>query len=399
MNDTISQPRTALSTDIESSVIERYAAAAEQLEPALCCATNSYDPQWLEKIPEEILAKDYGCGDPTRYVSEGETVVDLGSGGGKICYILAQKVGASGRVIGVDFNDAMLQLARKYQEEMATKLGYHNVEFVKAKIQDMELDLDRVGLRLNDHPIRSMSDLTEFNAFSSQMRNNSPAVAPNSIDVVVSNCVLNLVKSEEKRQLFAEIFRVLRRGGRAVISDIVCDEEPTEAVKNDPDLWSGCIAGAFTESGMLGMFQDAGFHGIEILERGEEPWQTIDGVEYRSMTVRAFKGKQGPCLERNQAVIYRGPWSSVRDDDGHLFQRGERMALCDKTFNLLTDPAGPYHTEIIAVLPHTEIPLDEAAGFNCCAAQLRDPRQTKGEDYHETIASQDADSCGPEGCC
>lgn len=399
MNDTISQPRTAPSTDIETSVIERYAAAAEELEPALCCATNSYDPRWLAMIPEEILAKDYGCGDPTRYVGEGETVVDLGSGGGKICYILAQKVGPGGRVIGVDFNDAMLQLARKYETEMTMKLGYDNVRFVKAKIQDMELDLDTVQSHLEEYPIHSVGDLAEFNAFCSRMRSEAPAVAPNSVDVVVSNCVLNLVRSEEKRQLFAEIFRVLKRGGRAVISDIVCDETPTEAIKNDPNLWSGCIAGAFTEPGLLEMFQDAGFHGVEILERQQEPWQTIDGVEFRSMTVRAFKGKQGPCLERNQAVIYRGPWSSVRDDDGHLLNRGERMAVCDKTFKLLTDPNGPYHNEIIPVHPHEEIPLEEAIPFNCRASQRRDPRQTKGEDYHETIASQNSESCGPEGCC
>jgi SAM-dependent methyltransferase len=399
MNDIIAEPKTALPTDIETSVIERYAAAAEEIEPALCCPTNSYDPRWLAMIPEEILAKDYGCGDPTRYVGEGETVVDLGSGGGKICYILAQKVGPAGRVIGVDFNDAMLQLARKYETEMTMKLGYDNVRFVKAKIQDMELDLDAVQSQLEAYPIRSVGDLAEFNAFCSQMRSNSPAVAPNSVDVVVSNCVLNLVRSEEKRQLFAEIFRVLKRGGRAVISDIVCDETPTEVIKNDPNLWSGCIAGAFTETGLLEMFQDAGFHGVEILERQQEPWQTIDGVEFRSMTVRAFKGKQGPCLERNQAVIYRGPWSSVRDDDGHLLNRGERMAVCDKTFKLLTDPNGPYQGEIIPIHPHQEIPLEEATPFNCRASQLRDPRATKGEDYHETIASQNPESCGPEGCC
>src|SRR5712671_694441 len=99
--------------NVESEVLRRYADGAAQLEPQLCCPTQ-YDAQLLAALPPEIIEKDYGCGDPSVYISPGETVVDLGSGAGKLCYIMAQKVGAQGRVIGVDFNDAMLALARKY---------------------------------------------------------------------------------------------------------------------------------------------------------------------------------------------------------------------------------------------------------------------------------------------
>ena len=109
--------------DVEAEVMRRYGEGANIAETGLCCSTE-YDTQYLKPIPQEILEKDYGCGDPSKYVNEGETVVDLGSGYGKICYILAQRVEHTGRVIGVDFNDEMLVLSRKYIDEMADKLEH-----------------------------------------------------------------------------------------------------------------------------------------------------------------------------------------------------------------------------------------------------------------------------------
>ena len=384
--------------DIEQAVRQRYEAGARQPEAALCCPTDGYDDRYLEALPPEIIEKDYGCGDPTRYVSAGETVVDLGSGAGKNCYILAQKVGASGQVIGVDFNDEMLGLSRKYLDAMAGKLGYGNVSFVKGKIQDLSLDLDRVQSWLAAHPIASLDDLSAFEAESTRLRQ-QPLIADHSVDVVISNCVLNLVRPQDKQQLFEEIYRVLKRGGRAVISDIVCDEDPSDRILNDPDLWSGCIAGAFREDAFLEMFQQAGFYGVEILVRQAEPWQVIDGIEFRSMTVRAFKGKDGPCWERHQAVVYKGPWKSVQDDDGHTLYRGQRMAVCDKTFQIYTDRNGPYHAEMIPILPHSDVPLEAAAAFDCQRSDLRHPHETKGLDYRATVTT-DAACCSPtETCC
>ncbi len=398
--DTVN-PATSVATtyDVESEVIERYAEAAGVREAALCCPIDDYDGSLLEVIPQELIEKDYGCGDPTKWVRHGDTVVDLGSGGGKVCYMLSQKVGAEGRVIGVDFNDAMLDLARGYQEEMAEKIGYHNTSFVKAKIQDMRLDLDRVSSYLNEHPVSTVEDLHRFETLRSTWCLSEPAVPSEGVDVVVSNCVLNLVRPEDKTQLFGEIFRVLKKGGSAVISDIVSDEVPTEAIMNDPELWSGCIAGAFTEEGFLEMFTGAGFYGVEVLARSEEPWRTIDGVEFRSVTVRAFKGKEGPCLERNQAILYTGPWSQVRDDDGHTFYRGQRMAVCDKTYQIMTSSSGPYSDHVIGIEPREEIPLDSATSFACHHSAVRDPRVTKGAEYDATFENQ-AEVCGPDsGCC
>ena len=114
--------------DVKSSVLERYSEGAKEQQADLCCPVD-YNTDLLKILPTEILERDYGCGDPSRYVREGDTVLDLGSGGGKICYIAAQLVGNSGHVIGLDMNNDMLSLAKKYQADMANKIGGDRVSF------------------------------------------------------------------------------------------------------------------------------------------------------------------------------------------------------------------------------------------------------------------------------
>ena len=243
-------PSTTGAMSVESAVRERYSAASQQAEPALCCPVD-YDSRYLEILPEEILQRDYGCGDPSRDVREGETVLDLGSGGGKICYIASQIVGEHGAVIGVDMNDDMLSLARQHQSSLAARIGWDNVRFLKGRIQDLALDLDAFEEQLQAAPVRSAADWQAAEERADAMRKTAPMIADNSIDVVISNCVLNLVREANRRQMFAEIFRVLKRGGRAVISDIVSDEPAPEHLKNDPKLWSGCISGRLRRTRLL----------------------------------------------------------------------------------------------------------------------------------------------------
>jgi arsenite methyltransferase len=250
----------------EQAVSARYSAAAAQPEAALCCPVN-YDPRYLKIIPEEVIEKDYGCGDPSRHVRPGETVLDLGSGAGKICFIAAQVVGPTGRVIGVDMTDAMLEVARRNAPIVAQRLGYANVEFRKGRIQDLSLDLDQ----------------------PQDTRARTPLIASNSIDVIVSNCVLNLVAADDKQQLFRELHRVLKPTGRAVISDIVADQLVPDAMQRDPELWSGCISGALTLNQFISAFRTAGFPEVEPLERGAEPWRTVQGINFWSVTLRANK--------------------------------------------------------------------------------------------------------------
>lgn len=382
-------------TPSEASVYKRYAAAAEAMEPALCCPVQ-YSAELLDVIPQEIIEKDYGCGDPTPFVRDGETVLDLGSGGGKLCYIAAQVVGPTGRVIGVDCNRVMLDLARKHQATVAQRLGYSNVDFRYGLIQDLKLDLNQLAVELSQHPVNDPAGYLALRHVEERLRSSQPLVADDSVDCVLSNCVLNLVRQQDRRQLFAEIFRVLRDGGRAAISDIVSDESVPERLQQDPELWSGCITGAFREDEFLKAFEDAGFHGIELVKRESQPWRTVEGIEFRSVTVVAHKGKQGPCLERKQAVVYRGPFKKVEDDDGHAFRRGERIAVCDKTFQLLQ--RAPYTGLFDAIEPRHSVPLEDAQAFDCRRGAKRDPRETKGHDYDATSEVADGD-CGSEACC
>jgi SAM-dependent methyltransferase len=283
--------------DPEAAVGQRYAAAAKEVDPALCCPV-AYPVHYLDAVPEEVLAKDYGCGDPTPYVQPGETVLDLGAGAGKLAFILAQVVGPQGCVIGIDCNREMLVLARRHAPGVAGRLGFANVEFRNGLIQDLQLDLDRLAAELADRPIRSLEDWLALRATEDRLRRERPLVADESVDCVVSNCVLNLVRPQDRRRLFEELFRVLRPGGRAAISDIVANRDVPLALQSDPELWSGCVSGAYREDRFLQAFEEAGFQDVRIAKRETEPWRTVAGIEFRSATVLAQKGPGLQSLPR-----------------------------------------------------------------------------------------------------
>jgi SAM-dependent methyltransferase len=360
--------------DVEKAVTDRYSQGATEVQPSLCCPVN-YRADLLKLIPAEVVEKDYGCGDPSQYLRPGETVLDLGSGAGKICFIASQVVGAAGRVIGVDMNEEMLALARKHQPAFALAVGWDNVRFARGRIQDLALDLDLLDAELRDHPVISARGYLEMERLTTQLRRERPLIASGGIDAVVSNCVLNLVDPAAKEQLFHEIYRVLKPTGRAIISDIVCDQEVPADLQADPELWSGCIAGAFREDRFCEAFAACGFHGIRILKRDEIPWRVVRGIEFRGLTLEAFKGKEGPCVEQGQSVIYRGPFKEVLDDDGHRLIRGHRHAVCEKTFRLYGRE--PYSDHFFLIEAGT-------------GESTRGTTSDKGE----TPAP-----CGPAGCC
>ena len=198
----------------------------------------------------------------------GDTVLDLGSGGGKICYLSAQIVGNGGRVIGVDMNDDMLALARKYQPEMAQRLGSDRVRFVKGYIQDLALDLETTENYLRARAPQTAPDLEGLKAFQDEQRRTRPLIPDASVDLVVSNCVLNLVNEADRHQMVREIYRVLRPGGRVAISDIVSDEPVPPTLKADANLWSGCVAGAFSGAGLSQGLYRCRFSGGELRQVG-----------------------------------------------------------------------------------------------------------------------------------
>jgi arsenite methyltransferase len=235
-----------LSNDIREAVRARYAAAARAAgssQPAqsdeACCAPGRltlspadesglfgatlYDRQAGEDVPQAAIDASLGCGVPTAVADlhEGETVLDLGSGAGADVLISARRVGPTGRAIGLDMTDEMLELARTN----AADAGVANVEFVKGYLEDIPL-------------------------------------ADASVDVVISNCVINL--SADKRKVIQEAARVLRPGGRLAVSDVIAEHGLDAATRADMAAWTGCIAGALTEAEFRAALHDADFEEIEI---------------------------------------------------------------------------------------------------------------------------------------
>jgi arsenite methyltransferase len=234
---------TAGTQDIRDSVKEKYGQAARRVSEgataesccgssACCGATteswdpitaNLYDEGETAGIPAEALLASLGCGNPTALASlaEGETVLDLGSGGGIDVLLSARRVGPSGKAFGLDMTEEMLALAN----ENKRKAGVQNVEFLKGEIENIPL----------------------------------PA---NTIDVIISNCVINL--SADKQKVIAEAFRVLKPGGRFAVSDVVVRGEVPEDVKRNMEMWIGCVAGALEEDEYRRLLSDAGFTAIDI---------------------------------------------------------------------------------------------------------------------------------------
>ena len=369
--------------DKNDAVLARYSEGAKRRVDALCCPVQ-YDKRYLLIIPDEVLERDYGCGDPTPHVSEGDTVLDLGCGSGKIAYIASQMVGCHGSVIGVDLNSEMLSLARRHQRQVAERLGYDNVSFRRGSIQDLALDMDIVDKHLQQNPVGSADEVLKFNQYCSNLRKSTPLIKSGSIDVVLSNCVLNLVNDCEKRQLFQEIYRVTRNGGKVAISDIVSSRPVPDSLKSDDELWSGCISGALDEMAFIRAFEEAGFYGVTIMKRASTPWKIIQGIEFRSITVVAFKGKDGPCIEGGRTVIYRGPFKKVIDDDNHELVRGSLTSVCDKTYNIYSKP--PYSEHFVLI-----------SSRNASLEALANHRDERSHDREPEI-DKNSSCCGTT-CC
>lgn len=323
----------------------------------------------LSVIPSGTSTTDI-TPDFTQHLHPGASVLLLGSVNQETCSRVAQAVGTAGRVIALNPRTS--------------------------RVHDLRLDLERFEDYLAEHPVRTSADWQRAEAFAQELRDESPLVASDSIDVVMANDVLSLVGSSERAQIFAEVFRVLRRGGQIILNDIASDEDLADPQQQDASLQSLGLANALREDVLLTAFEDAGFYGVEVLHRQTRPHATVNGIEFRSMTVRAWKGKQGPCLDARQAVIYKGPWKMVVDDDGHKLFRGQRMAVCDKTFQIYS--RSPYAEHMIPVPPATPVPLEMAPAFSCHTSAVRDPRETKATDLSLTLVP-DGSCCSPGGSC
>ncbi|MGD0110382.1 MAG: DUF5714 domain-containing protein [Armatimonadota bacterium] len=229
--------------------VQRYYSEATREPKSEICSPVAVDPRYLSHIPDEVVARSYGCGSPVfaADLQPGETLVDLGSGAGLECFIASRLVGPQGRVIGVDMTDEMLSFATSARERVAERLGYDNVRFERGLLESIPLP-------------------------------------DGCADAVISNCVINL--SPEKLRVLAEIRRVLKPGGRLVIADIVSERPLPAKIRFNPRLRGECIAGALTESKLALMLEKLGLTDVAVLSR--TPWRTVDGVNFDSVTVRAW---------------------------------------------------------------------------------------------------------------
>lgn len=287
--------------DITQKVSDRYARAAATGEQ-MCCPTG-YDFADLKSfIPEEVLTISYGCGTPAglNTVQPGETVLDIGSGGGIDCFEAARRVGAAGRVIGIDMTDTMLEIARRNAPIVAANLGYphSNIEFRKGMAEAMPVE-------------------------------------DTSVDLIISNCVINL--APDKRKVFREMYRVLKPGGRFTISDIVADQVVPQYLVHDAAKWGDCLSGALQVQDYIGGMVDAGFHAVHQIK--STPWQSIDGIHFLSVTLTGYKFPPVADETASSYATLRGPFLSVTDELGQRYERGIPQGIDARSAQLLhSDP-------------------------------------------------------------
>lgn len=342
------------------SVQEFYGQAARRTNEEI---VNPFGPGevGLTFIPLDSRKRSYGCGSPVQDAAplSGEVLVDLGSGSGVECFLAASRVGPTGKVFGIDMTTEMLDLARRSQIGVVAELGYDNVEFRQGYLEDLPLPKD-------------------------------------TADVVISNCVINL--SPDKRTTFHEIYRILKPGGRLVVSDIVTDTAIPVTIKNNLKFRGECLGGALQQEQLLAMLRAAGFGEARLLKRF--PYRQEGNTRFFSLT---FSCRKPASADQKIEVIYRGPMTAlVGEDDNFLFkgrpakisgrlaeQLGEALFRLDQQGGVLNQtatsgccgdsqasapPAGPFE-----IRPEPSglriLPLNFSPGQEPPTPQ---PRQTRG---------------------
>lgn len=333
--------------------------SSSDLKTSACCDSSS-TPAWLKpllaRVHPEVSAKYYGCGLIAPQLLEGCRILDLGSGSGRDCYVLAQMVGAAGEVIGVDMTAEQLAVANQHLDYHAEQFGFANVRFRQGYIEQ----LDSLGL------------------------------PDNYFDVIVSNCVINL--SPDKDAVLREAWRLLKPGGELYFSDIYADRRLPDAVRQDEVLYGECLGGALYWNDFANLAKRHGFLDPRLVE--DRPLEITDpaiagklgNARFFSATYRLFKldGLEPACEDYGQAVIYKG---SIADaphhlllDKHHLIETGRIFPVCGNTWRMLKDTRFATHFEFIGnfdrhygIFPGCggALPFDSASaatdnGGTCC---------------------------------
>lgn len=296
------------------------------LQTNACCTTDSvsdYLKPILKQIHPEVLEKFYGCGSPIPAVLEGATVLDLGCGTGRDAFLLSKLVGPSGKVIGVDMTAAQLAVAEKHRDYHAKIFGHSgsNTTFLNGYIEDLE----------------------------------SLGIQTGSVDVVVSNCVINL--SPDKRRVFSEIFRVLRPGGELFFADVFADRRIPKSLAEDPTLIGECLGGALYFDDFRRLLSEVGCRDHRTVTQRKlrienaEIERQLGNISFYSTTVRAFKlNLEDRCEDYGQVAYYLGTIPQCSHafplDDHHLFEKGKPMLVCSNTAAMLAQTRYASHFRV-----------------------------------------------------
>ncbi|MHC4944855.1 MAG: DUF5714 domain-containing protein [Planctomycetota bacterium] len=329
-------------------VREFYQERAEEVDETILNPVQ-YDAAQVDFIPEEGRVRMYGCGSPVSEAAlkEGEVLVDLGSGSGVECFLAARSVGPAGRAIGIDMTDAMLEIAERSRIRVEEALGYRNTRFLKGYLEDIPLE-------------------------------------DGTVDVVISNCVINLCRN--KRKVFLEIFRILKPGGRIVISDVVCETEPSLAIRADHELTGQCIAGAMKQDYLFAMLEDLGFSGARLVKRF--PYRIVKEHPFHSLTFSAFR--PGAEDETQADLIYGGPFRAVVLEDGQVLERGVRTRVL---LSAGVDPQVLAETGIHQMNPDSGAIENIDLGSSACCTMPELPADD--EKKPEAAAAGDCGCCAP----
>ncbi|MEZ4815556.1 MAG: methyltransferase domain-containing protein [Bdellovibrionota bacterium] len=291
-------------------------SGSKDLKTSACCISGnvpSYQKEVLSKIHSEVLEKFYGCGSPIPLALKGKTVLDLGSGSGRDVYLIAGLAGKGSRVIGIDMTDEQLSVAKAHlsYHEKAFGLESGSISFRKGFIEDL-ITAD---------------------------------IADNSVDVVVSNCVINL--SPNKKKVFQEIMRVLKPGGELLFSDVFCSRRLPKEFSQDPVLLGECLGGALYTEDMRRIFSELGVKDFRVLSNSkliisdEAIARKLEGYTFSSTTLRAFKlDLEDRCEDFGQVANYKGGIPNSERffvlDDHHVFEQGKPMLVCGNTADMLS---------------------------------------------------------------
>ena len=317
--------------EIKSEVQKYYGEVlqkSEDLQTNACCTGDVYPPyikKILSEIHPEVLSRYYGCGLALPQSLKGTSILDLGSGSGRDCYLLSKLVGEQGKVVGVDMTDEQLEVAKSHQDFHRETFGYNssNVTFLKGEIEK----LDQLDL-------------------------------PNNIfDIVTSNCVINL--SYDKEAVLTQAWRVLKEGGELYFSDVYADRRIPDHLAKDPVLYGECLSGALYWNDFLNLSKKVGFidprmvTSAPITIENDKIKQKVGNINFHSVTYRLFKlpALENECEDYGQAVIYKGtvPNNSFQFflDDHHVIETGKVFPVCGNTYDMLHLSRYQEHFEFI----------------------------------------------------